>query len=99
MDIIKIAQEQTTLDYWSGLGSGAVVDNKTVANRSQLNSALREVFEPIMEGLVEWTDIGLVETFDSPYYDEPEQFENLWDYCVHNFQGVMVGNPFVMLIG
>jgi len=100
MDIIKIATEQTNLDYWSGLGSGVVGNNKTIVDRMKLNNQLRRVFEPIIDGDIEWGDDGLIET--NPEVEGAgwsDGNNSLWDLIMEDWMGIMVDNPFVLLIG
>ena len=97
MDIIKMATEQTTLEYWKELGNNQSIHNNTViVNRMNLNNALKRAFEPIIDGDVEWTDNGLVATNYTDYYRR--QYDSLWDLMVEDWMGVM-DNPFVLLIG
>lgn len=98
MDIIKMATEQTNLEYWKGLSNIQSTHNNTViVNRMKLNNALKVIFEPIIDGDVEWTEDGLIETQVNPHTNELDTYTNLWDLFVDYWAGAMVETPFLTI--
>lgn len=96
MDIIKMATEQTNLEYWKGLSNIQSTHNNTViVNRMNLNNALKLVFEPIMDGDIKWFENGLLSIDINPYTDEIDIYTDMFDLLKENWLGVMVNNPFL----
>tara|TARA_R110001592_G_scaffold331695_1_gene614692 strand:+ start:17 stop:430 length:414 start_codon:yes stop_codon:yes gene_type:complete len=103
MDIIKMATEQkrvddarANLEYWKGMGNIQSTHNNTViVDRMNLNNALKLVFNPIMDGDIEWFENGLQSIDINPYTDEIDIYTDMFDLLKENWLGVMVNNPFL----